>query len=44
MDESSLRDLINFYLQDVTADQDNRRRFILQECTFSDGSAWIANC
>jgi hypothetical protein len=39
LDERSLGDLINLYLQDPSADQENRQRFIRQECTFTDGSA-----
>lgn len=34
-----LRQWVNFYLNDPQADADNRRRFIEQECTFTDGSA-----
>jgi hypothetical protein len=34
-----LRELINFYLNDPTTDSDNRRKFIQEECTFTDGSA-----
>jgi hypothetical protein len=41
LDEGSLSDMINFYLQDPAADQDNRRSFISQECTFTDGSAGL---
>jgi len=38
-DEKSLGELINFYLDDPYADQENRSRFIRQECTYTDGSA-----
>jgi hypothetical protein len=41
LDERSLGELINFYLQDPRADQENRHRFIKQECTFTDGSAGL---
>ena len=30
---------INFYLNDPQADKENRQKFILDECTFTDGSA-----
>jgi hypothetical protein len=33
------RQWINFYLKDPTADGENRRKFIQEECTFTDGSA-----
>jgi hypothetical protein len=32
-------DYINFYLQHPEADSDKRSKFILQECTYTDGSA-----
>ncbi|MFH1523825.1 MAG: hypothetical protein ABIF04_02575 [Chloroflexota bacterium] len=34
-----IKGIVNFYLQNPTADSDNRRKFILDECTFTDGSA-----
>jgi CDP-glycerol glycerophosphotransferase (TagB/SpsB family) len=34
-----VRNLINFYLEDPEADSENRRKFIADECTFTDGSA-----
>jgi uncharacterized protein YpmS len=37
--KEQLRELINFYLNDPTTDSDNRRKFIQEECTFTDGSA-----
>ena len=35
----SLRDLINFYLDNPGADHDHRLQFVKDECTFTDGSA-----
>ena len=37
--QEQVRGLVNFYLQDPTADGDKRRKFISDECTFTDGSA-----
>ena len=37
--KEQLRELVNFYLKDPTADSENRRKFIQDECTFTDGSA-----
>ena len=37
--KEQLRELINFYLKDPTADSDKRHKFILDECTYTDGSA-----
>ena len=37
--KEQVREHVNFYLQDPTADRDKRRKFILDECTFTDGSA-----
>jgi hypothetical protein len=34
-----LRELVDFYLKDPAADSENRRKFIQDECTFTDGSA-----
>jgi hypothetical protein len=34
-----VREWINFYLKDPSMDSDRRRRFIQDECTFTDGSA-----
>jgi CDP-glycerol glycerophosphotransferase (TagB/SpsB family) len=34
-----VRELVNFFLQDPTADREERRKFIADECTFTDGSA-----
>lgn len=38
-DEESLRDSINYYLMDPSAETMERSRFIERECTFTDGSA-----
>jgi hypothetical protein len=38
-DEDSLRDAINHYLTNPSADTMERRQFIERECTFTDGSA-----
>jgi hypothetical protein len=37
--KEQVRELINFYLKDPTADSANRHKFIQDECTFTDGSA-----
>lgn len=37
--ETQLCEHINRYLQDPTADAEKRRQFILDECTYTDGSA-----
>jgi len=37
--QEQVREHINFYLQHPDADSDNRRKFIQDECTFTDGSA-----
>ena len=37
--ETQLCSEVNRYLKDPTADQAERRKFILDECTFTDGSA-----
>jgi hypothetical protein len=37
--ETQLCSEVNCYLKDPTADQAERRKFILDECTFTDGSA-----
>lgn len=37
--ETQLLEYVNLYLKDPTLDGDNRRKFILDECTFTDGSA-----
>jgi len=34
-----VRQHINFYLKNPTADGEKRRKFILDECTYTDGSA-----
>ena len=39
LNDAELCDAINDYLQNPMADQDNRRKFIRDECTFVDGSA-----
>lgn len=38
-DRAQLREVVNAYLGDPAADQEKRRRFIQQECTFTDGGA-----
>ena len=37
--EVDLKEIINFYISNPQADQDLRKAFIDQECTFTDGSA-----
>jgi hypothetical protein len=37
--KEQMRDHVNFYLQHPDADSDKRRKFISDECTFTDGSA-----
>jgi hypothetical protein len=39
LDESQLRDCLNYYLENPQAEQAERSRFIAQECTHTDGSA-----
>jgi hypothetical protein len=34
-----VRQLVNFFLHDPAADREERRKFIADECTFTDGSA-----
>jgi CDP-glycerol glycerophosphotransferase (TagB/SpsB family) len=38
-DQAQLRDLVNRYLADPQADEEKRRKFILDECTYTDGGA-----
>ncbi len=38
-DEAQLRQAINLYLANPQADLEQRRKFIQDECTFTDGSA-----
>jgi len=38
-DEAKARDNINLYLRNPLADQEQRRKFIQDECTFTDGGA-----
>ncbi len=38
-DETHLGEAINFYLCNPQADEEKRRKFILDECTYTDGSA-----
>ncbi|NPV57492.1 MAG: hypothetical protein HPY76_12575 [Anaerolineae bacterium] len=38
-DRRSLKEALDAYLSDPNMDSDNRRRFIREECTFTDGSA-----
>lgn len=37
--KDEVRQHVNFYLQNPEADSDKRRKFIADECTFTDGSA-----
>jgi CDP-glycerol glycerophosphotransferase (TagB/SpsB family) len=37
--KEQVREHVNFYLQNPTADSDKRRKFIQDECTFTDDSA-----
>ena len=37
--QEQVREQVNFYLQHPDADSDKRRKFIADECTFTDGSA-----
>ena len=37
--KEQVRELINFYLNDSTADREKRFKFIKDECTYTDGSA-----
>ena len=37
--KAQVRDLVNFYLKDPSVDGDMRRKFIQDECTYTDGSA-----
>ncbi|MEW6715899.1 MAG: hypothetical protein AB1345_00115 [Chloroflexota bacterium] len=37
--ETQLREAINFYLENPSANNDLRRQFIQRECTYTDGSA-----
>ena len=37
--KAQVREMVNFYLKDPSADGENRRRFIQDECTYTDGSA-----
>ncbi len=39
VNQGQVREIVNFYLQNPAADSDKRRKFILDECTFTDGSA-----
>jgi hypothetical protein len=39
LDEASLKDTLNYYLQNPDADREARQRFIANECTYTDGSA-----
>jgi hypothetical protein len=39
--EAELQQALNFYLDNPQADQAERRQFILDECTFTDGSAGV---
>jgi hypothetical protein len=37
--KEQVRQLVNYYLKDPAADAEKRRKFIQDECTFTDGSA-----
>lgn len=37
--KEQVRELVNFYLKNPAADSEKRRKFIQEECTFTDGSA-----
>jgi len=37
--KDQVRELVNLYIRDPAADAENRRKFIQDECTFTDGSA-----
>jgi hypothetical protein len=37
--KEQVRQLVNYYLRDPAADAEKRRKFIQDECTFTDGSA-----
>jgi len=39
VNRGQVREIVNFYLQNPAADSDKRRKFIADECTFTDGSA-----
>jgi hypothetical protein len=39
VNQQEVREQINFYLKDPAADGEKRRKFIQDECTFTDGSA-----
>jgi hypothetical protein len=38
-DESELKSAVNYYLENPTVDLEAQRRFVVQECTYLDGSA-----
>jgi CDP-glycerol glycerophosphotransferase (TagB/SpsB family) len=39
VNQEQVRELIDLYLKDPATDDDQRRKFIQDECTFTDGSA-----
>ena len=39
VNQGQVREIVNFYLMNPAADRDKRRKFIADECTFTDGSA-----
>jgi hypothetical protein len=39
VNQEQVLDCINFYIKNPSADGENRRKFILDECTYTDGSA-----
>ena len=41
VNQEEVRQHINFYLRDPNADHEKRRKFILDECSYTDGSAGV---
>jgi hypothetical protein len=41
VNQEEVRQNVNFYLADPTADSEKRRKFILDECSYTDGSAGL---
>jgi hypothetical protein len=39
LNEAQLHEALNYYLQNPLADEEARKRFVTQECTYTDGSA-----
>jgi hypothetical protein len=40
-DQEEIRKQVNFYLQNPRADSEKRQKFILDECTYTDGNAGV---